>query len=458
MPNLRDAVWERGLPESVEAERLVLGSIQINDSHLDLAASIVTADDFALEKHRRIFSAMCALRERGEKVDRVTVAHELIARKQLESVDGLSYLASLDDGLPEIPAFEEYVRIVEERAVLRRAVLKAQRLVDGILDGVLGVEDVRRTESALRALSDRLEKAAPLLSLEEYIAKSDAGIERFLSPGRFDASDVVPFPWPELNALYDGGMRPGEMHVVGARPGVGKSAFASQVSVCAARLGMGVSVFNLEMVAASVFRRMVAFVSRVPLKRMRSGRMDDIQNQMAMRAAGEVASLPIWVSATPRNTVAAIVAAVRQNGALRSEATRLVVVDYLGLLQTSRPAANENARITEISRALKTAALDLSVPFLVLAQLNRGVENDGGREPELRDLRDSGSVEQDADSVVFIHATQKERREAFAQKRPQRTSLIVAKQRDGSIGRMDGEFDYRMMRLEQSRTPELTDN
>lgn len=440
---------ERALPSSVEAERLVLGSVQLDDTGFDLASSVLSSDDFALDKHRKIFNAMLDLRRRGEKIDRVTVAHELMRRQQLESVDGLTYLATLDDDLPRIPNLESYVRIIEEKAVLRRVVLEARRIEDGILDGVLGVDDVRRTEAALRANVDRLERKAPLISLEEFINESGMGVDEFLSPMKHGLDRAVPFPWDGLNAIFDGGMRPGEMIVVGARPGVGKSAFASQVAVCAGRRGFGTPVFSLEMLAQSSFRRMVAYVSGVSLKRMRAGRMDGEQTIRASRGAGEVASLPIWVSATPRNTVPAIVAAVRKNNSMRETQASLVIVDYLGLLQSVHQASNENARITEISRALKTAAQDLALPFLVLAQLNRASEIDGGREPELRDFRDSGSVEQDADSVIFIHATPKERKEAFREKRPQKTTLIVAKQRDGSLGRVDGQFDYRLMKLEE---------
>jgi len=267
------------------------------------------------------------------------------------------------------------------------------------------------------------------------------GLDAFFAP---QTRDLVPVPWQGLQH-YVPGLRPGQLIIIAARPGMGKSAVAAQLAVAAARGGHATAVFSFEMGRNEIWQRMVSHLAAVSLGRIGRGDMSPMDRFAAATAVQDLSEWPLYIDETTGCTVPALVSAVRRHRA-GGRAAELVIVDYLQLMQCVRRREKRVEEITEISRQLKIAARDLKVPLVVLAQLNREVEKDGSR-PELHHLRESGSVEQDADIVIFLWQDRKERARAIASRTPGEMELIVRKNRNGSPGACKVLFEPRLMTL-----------
>lgn len=440
------AIEIQGLPQAIELEQIVLGALQIDAESQDTILSALEPDDFAREDHRRIFIAAAEVRESGEPLDRLTVAQRLIAKKQLESVGNLTYLASLDDNLPRVYGLDSYLKRIREKAILRRAVLSCSSLTERLCAPNAGLEEIRDAEELMRTLAAKGDSALSLRTMAEYFEKNS--FADFLDPARARGA-VVETPFPGLNAmLAAGGLRPGQLVILAARPGIGKSACASAFALEAAQRNHGVGFFSLEMSTEEVWQRMVASLAGIPLSALIKGNLNDLQRHEAMAAMTTIAELPLRVDDTTGASVAAIVGAVRKHNARIQRPIELVIVDYLQLLSSTRKKQNRTEEVSGITRELKLAARALKVNMLVLSQLNRDMEKQE-REPELHDLRESGSIEQDADIVMFLHQTAKEKNESIEQKRPGNVKLFIRKQRNGPVGRRDLLFHAKYMRLEE---------
>lgn len=432
------------IPAAVEVERLVLGVIETDPEAASHCLEILEVDDFSVQKHRLIFAAAKHLADAGEQIDRVTLARALIARGQLEAVDGIGYLTELDTDLPRIYGLENYLRTLRHKSVLRKAANAATQLLHEVCLPGADIDAVARAEEFLRTLTDRDQKRS-LMGLEEHLESTGTSLDAFLRPDH--GKSLVPTPWTTLNEIL-GGFRPAQLIVLAARPGMGKSAAASQIAVAAARAGYGTAVFSFEMAAQEIWRRLVAHISRVSLRRITRGDYSSLDQFHVQGAASELAQMNVWIDETTGCTVAALSAALRKHRSKGHE-VGLVVIDYLQLMQTTRRREKRVEEVTEISRLLKVAARELKVPILVLSQLNREVEKDGAR-PELHHLRESGSIEQDADAVLFLWQDRRERQKAIQEKRPGEMEIIVRKQRNGSVGFCKVMFEPRIMTLSET--------
>lgn len=440
------AVEVQGLPQAVELERLVLGALETDAEAQDAILAALEPDDFAREDHRRIFLAAGGVRESGEVLDRVTLAQKLKADGKLESVGGLAYLADLDNDLPRLYALDSYLRQIREKAILRRAVLSCSSLMERLCAPGAGLEEVRDAEEIMRTLAAKGETAISLRTMAEFFESNS--MADFLDPSRARVG-VVPTPFEGLNSmLAGGGFRPGQLVILAARPGIGKSACASAFALEAAQADCGVAFFSLEMSMEEVWQRMVASLAQIPLSALIKGNLSDVQRHAAMCAMTTIAELPLRVDDTTGASVPAIIGAVRKHNARIQRPIGLVVVDYLQLLSSTRKKQNRTEEVSGITRDLKLACRALKVPMLVLSQLNRDMEKQD-REPELPDLRESGSIEQDADLVMFLHQTPKDRRESIEERRPGNVKLLIRKQRNGPLGRRDLLFHAKYMRLEE---------
>ena len=257
-------------------------------------------------------------------------------------------------------------------------------------------------------------------------------------------------PWPALNELLTGGgFQKGQLVIIGARPGMGKSALAAQLGVHAAQQGCGTAVFSLEMAAGEYWRRTISNLSRVSLGRLhREPSYRDPEGRDVLVSMDRLTNLPIWVDETTALSVSGLNARVRRLVS-RGHPIGLVIVDYLGLLTVARGRQNRVEEVSEITRGLKLASRELKVPFVVLSQLSRESEKEE-RSPRLTDLRESGSVEQDADIVAFLHQDRKERQAAVAERRPGLMQIAVAKQRNGPVGSVKVLFDAPRMRMDEA--------
>src|SRR5436309_7397895 len=436
---------EKGLPCNLDAERFVLGSILMDDSLFIQVAGTVEGDDFSLEKHRRIFHRMAELNERAERIDRVTLANELLRYNELESCDGLSYLVSLDDGLPRIFNLDSYVRIVKDKALLRRIIFTSQHLMNRCLAGEEDAEQILAgAEESLLKLGDSRGKstlATPAQVIEEY----QGGLNAFLDPSKRIKGISTGF------ARFDemsGGLHGGELIILAARPSMGKTALALNIAQHVAthpQIRKPVAVFSLEMSSASLLTRLLCSAARVDQHKFRAGFLNADERRKLQVALGDLTESPLYLDDTAGVNLMDVHSKLRR---MQSEhGLSLVVIDYLQLMSSRGRSENRNQEVSAMSRGLKLMSKDLNVPFIVLSQLSRASETrPGDHKPQLSDLRDSGSIEQDADLVMFIY-----REEVYKRDREDLkglADLIIAKQRNGPIGTVPLRFLGQFTRFE----------
>ncbi|HZP22623.1 MAG TPA: replicative DNA helicase [Terriglobales bacterium] len=437
-----DYSLERGLPVSLEAERSILGGILLDNSLYDQAAEHLTADDFSLDGHRRIWSRMRDLQETGRPVDMITLVEELDRRKEVEAIGGVAYLSSLIDGVPERPSIEHYVRIVRNKALLRGLINVAQNAI---------AEAIEHTDEADEVLS-RAEQAIFQLS-ENRIGQGFLDIPAIIS-GSFGSLDELYKRAQEVTGLathykeldrMTSGFQPSDLIIIAARPSMGKTAFAMNIAENAAVLeAKVVGVFSLEMSKEALLLRMLASRARVDSQKLRKGFLGREEIGKLTRALEELSETHLWIDDTPGISVSEMRAKARR---LKQQEKRLdlVIVDYLQLMSAvpigGKRFENRTQEVSAISRGLKALAKELRVPVVALSQLSRAPESRSGNEkarPQLSDLRESGSIEQDADVVAFIY-----RAEVYDKDNPDvegRAKIIVAKQRNGPTGDIELAF------------------
>ena len=444
MPTL-DLAFEKGLPANLDAERFVLGSVLLNQDVYFQVAGAVEPEDFSLEKHRRIFARMKDIYDRGEKIDRVTIANELMKQGQLESVDGFSYLISLDEGLPALSNLDSYIRIVKDKATLRKMIFSAQSLIDRCLRGEEEPDEILASaeESLLKLgearAGERLENTASV------IEKFPGGISAFLDPSQRVSGLSTGFTkFDEMT----GGLHGGELIILAARPSMGKTALAMNIAQHVAthpQMRKPVAVFSLEMSSASLLTRLLCAAARVDQHKYRAGYLNQDERRKLQVALADLTESPLYLDDTAGVNLMDVHAKLRRMQA--EHGLSLVVIDYLQLMSSRGRSENRNQEVSAISRGLKLMAKDLDVPFVVLSQLSRAAETRiGDHKPQLSDLRDSGSIEQDADLVAFIF-----REEIYHRDREDLkglADLIIAKQRNGPIGTVPLRFLGQFTRFE----------
>jgi replicative DNA helicase len=446
---MQDIALEKGLPANLDAERFVLGSIMMDDASFIPIAGTLEADDFSLEKHRRIFSRMAELYDRGERIDRVTVANELMKHNQLESVDGLSYLVSLDDGLPAISNLESYVRIVKDKSVLRRIIFSSQKMIDRCYLGEEEPEQILSSaEESLLKLGESRAKDA-LANPDRIIREFEGGLDAFLDPSkRIKGIGTGFLKFDEMT----GGLHPGELIIIAARPSMGKTALALNIAQhVAMNPPQTVAVFSLEMSKESLLTRMICASARVDQQKFRAGYLNQDERRRLMKAAADLVQAPLFIDDSPGVNLMDIHAKLRR---LRSEhGLSLVIVDYLQLMSSRSRYENRNQEVSALSRGFKLLAKELNVPMVVLSQLSRAPETrPGDHRPQMSDLRESGSIEQDADVIGFIF-----REEVYKQDREDLkglAELLLAKQRNGPTGKVNLVFLREFTKFE-NRTNDL---
>ena len=446
-----DSAFERGLPSNVYAERMVLGSVLLNDMAFISVASALTTDDFSIEKHRKIFQRMLDLHNREEKIDRVTLANELMRRGELEAVDGLSYLVSLDEGLPELYNLESYVQIVRDKSLLRQVISASQELMHRCyLAEDTPMDVINAAQNTLLRLSEAQSKD-DLKSARQVFDEAEGGLDGFLDPARRAHGTSTGFiRFDEMT----GGLRSGELFILAARPAMGKTALALNVAlhIATSRNPKAVAVFSLEMSKESLMTRLICSKARVNQQKFRVGHLDRDERARLSIAAADLFEAPIYIDDTSSTTIMELNAKLRKlRNTLQTTGMPLglVVVDYLQLMPTPNlgRSSNRTLEVGALSRGMKLMAKDLGVPFLVLSQLSRAPEQRvGDHRPQLSDLRESGSIEQDADLVAFIFRPeiyQKEREDLKGV-----AELILSKQRNGPTGKIPLVFLHEYTKFE----------
>ena len=436
---------EKGLPCNVDAERFILGSVLLDDSAFD-GMSILADDDFSLEKHRRIFKRMRELREHGEKIDRLTVYHELDKHGEVGSCDGLSYLVSLDDGIPQVPNLDSYIRIVQEKAVLRRAIFAAQHLMNRCLQAEDSPREILLDcQKTLDALSDGQQKHGEWVTPVEVVKNYPGGPYEFVSRKRGGVG--IATPWPPVTETLGGGLHKGELFIGAGRPSMGKSIVGGQLAHQAAKDGHGAAVFSLEMSKESLTERLLCGIARVDCQKLRAGYLNTTEKNRLMEAAADLEALPLWIDDTRARTIPAMTAALRKLAA--KHPVEVIVIDHLQLMTSAgrRREAKRYEEVSEILHELKHEAVRMGAAVVVLSQLNRQCEIEN-RQPQLSDLKETGAAEEDADVVMFVHRPERYAKNHGREDLRGYAEFIIAKQRCGPVGKKNMVFLDGMQKFE----------
>ena len=443
-----DYSLERGLPSSVEAQRSLLGAILLDNFAYNQAAESLLAEDFSLDSHRRIYARMAELAESGRGIDPITLCEELSTHKELEAVGGYSYVSSLTDGMPRVANIEHYVRIVKDKALLRGLIFAANAAVARAMDEAEPATDVlTAAEAAIYQLSDK-RFGSGFMGVKDIVKESFGSIDALYERGqRVTGLETHFVDFDHMTS----GLQKSDLVIVAGRPSMGKTAFAMNIAENAAvNNARVVGMFSLEMSREALLLRLLCSHARVDSHKLRTGFLSREDYQKLVDALGRLAEAPIFIDDTPGITLSEMRAKARR--LQHQHGLDLVIVDYLQLMSAAAPAGsrrydNRTQEVSAISRGLKLLAKELRVPVLALSQLSRAPESRGGdHRPQLADLRESGSIEQDADLVAFIF-----REEVYKPDDPDLdglAELIVAKQRNGPTGKVDLAFIKRSTRFE----------
>lgn len=423
-------------PQSTESEMAVLGAIMVRPDAIHEIIDIVRPEAFYADRHRLIYETMLELHSTGKPIDILSLANRLKEKNQLEQTGGKSYLAELSESVPSSANVKHYAEIVQKKALMRGLIRASQTI------GQLGYDEVRHIDELMDEAEKRIFEVTNVASTQSFVAIKDSLGETWDRIERLSNSDQelrgVPTGFKALDNKLSG-LQPSDLIILAARPSVGKTSFALELARQAAvNHGVPVGIFSLEMGAQQLIDRMLSSQASVDLWRLRTGKIKDSDDFDRIRDALDTLSkAPIYIDDEPGKTVLSMRAVARR---LKSEKNLgLIIVDYLQLATPSSTKASDNMvqQVTEISRSLKGLARELNVPVLALSQLSRAVESRGGK-PRLSDLRDSGSIEQDADIVMFIHREDKGKDES---ERTNIAEILIEKHRNGPTGRVELFFD-----------------
>jgi len=427
-------------PHSIDAEEAVIGSVLIDPNVLNVIIGEVSAEDFYLKKHQLIFGAIERLFDRGDPVDIVAICEELRRRNELEAVGGEVEVARLADAVPTSANAEFYARTVKEKSALRRLISVSAEIVEL----AYSAEEV---ETILDTAERKIFEVTEMQTTKSYDALSSILHDVFENLEKLKAYGGSITGLPTGFRILDHmttGFHPSDFVVIAGRPSMGKTAFAlTMARNMAVRQGIPVGLFSLEMSKEQLVQRLLSAESRVDLSKMRSGKLNDRDWDMLTTAAGRLYKAPIVVDDEPGLDPRALRAKARRMK--REYDIKVIFVDYLQLMHTKRQDQNRQQEISEISRSMKLLARELDIVVVALSQLSRAVEQREDKRPRLSDLRESGAIEQDADTVIFLYreAYYKSKKEDERLDEPHETEVIIGKQRNGPVGTFKISFDPR---------------
>lgn len=444
-------------PQNLDAEQMVLGAILIENDAIFNIATLLSPEDFYKDIHRRIFTVMLEMFERREAIDLVTLTNILKGRAGLEAVGGASYLATLVNLVPTAANIKHHARIVREKAILRRLIHASTDIVTQCYDDTRTVDSVEELlNNAERSIFDIAQKkiGESFSSLKSIVSDSFAIVEKLYE--RKEMITGIPTGFVDLDNMT-AGFQPSDLIIIAARPSMGKTALCLNIaSYAALEKDKTVAIFSLEMAKEQLVIRLLGSEARVDAKNLRTGHLTERDWTPLATAAGRLSDAKIFIDDSSGLTVLELQAKARR---LKAEhGLDLIVIDYLQLMRGRGREQNREQEISNISRSLKMLAKDLKVPVVALSQLNRTAETRPGREkrPILSDLRESGAIEQDADVILFIYREEVYNKcecpwdgECLCGRRGT-AEVIIGKQRNGPIGKVDLTYIGRFTRFENS--------
>ncbi|MBM4054775.1 MAG: replicative DNA helicase [Planctomycetes bacterium] len=436
-----ESVLERTLPQSIDAEMSVLGAMLLDNEVISIIIPILNKHSFYKTAHQNIYQAIIDLYDKGQAIDLVLLREELKKRSVLENVGGTEYLMELEEAVPTIGNVEYYANIVRENAIKRNLIEVAANIQKQAFEGAVDTEFL--LDSSERAIFEITQKKfnASSIKLNEILKETFSRIENLhdrksrltgISTGFFDFDDLTC------------GLQPSELIIVAARPSMGKTSFVMNIIE---HIGVvekkPVAIFSMEMSAQQLAQNMLCSHSKIDAHKLRKGFLDDDDRLWSAlsNGLGSLSEAPIFIEDTPGLTVLEVRAKARRLKAQYD--IQLIAVDYLQLMEAHH-GENRQQEISIISRGLKSLARELTIPVIAVSQLNRSVESREGHKPRMSDLRESGSIEQDADVIALLH-----REDYFnPEKKDGTAELIIAKQRNGPTGVIKLTFLSHCMRFE----------
>ncbi|MBU1290505.1 MAG: replicative DNA helicase [bacterium] len=438
----------RNPPQNISAEQAALGSMFLQEDAILHGVDILRPEDFYKKAHQIIFKCILELFEKSRGVDLVTLTEELNRKNLLEEIGGVTYLTNLINSVPTAANIEHYIKIIEEKSILRNLINNATKIISM---GYEEKEDAKilldKAEHLIFEVSER-NLGQSFVPIKEILQDSFEKIENLYHRDEFITG--IPSGFDEFDDITTG-FQPSELIVIAGRPGMGKTAFCMTIAqYIAVSKNIPVALFSLEMSKSQLVQRMLCSEARVDAHNLRKGRLAESDWPTLSMAAGRLASAPIFIDDTAGITCLEIKAKARRLKAQHN--LGLVIIDYLQLITSSGRVENRQQEISEISRSLKGLARELNVPIIAVSQLSRAVEQRIERRPRLSDLRESGAIEQDADLVVFLY-----REEYYKTKTEKKgiAEIIISKQRNGPTGQIDLAFIKEYAKFENlARIPE----
>ncbi len=416
----------RSLPYNLEAEQSVIGSMLIDKTAIARAVEVLKSDDFYRDSHKVIFNAIFELYQKDTPIDMITLLEHLRSAEKLDASGGITYITEISNSIPSTANLSSYIKIVEDKSILRRLIRASTEIMENCYnkqDDVEAVMDL--AEQKVFNIAER-KNSSDFEAMNTVLERGFLEIERIFN-NRGETTGVSS-GFPELDAMTSG-FQKGDMILIAARPSMGKTTFALNLAEYAAlRAGKNVAVFSLEMSKEQLAYKLLCSEANVDMTKLRNGNLEDKDWENIAKASGPLAAAKIFIDDTAGTSVMDMRSKCRK---LKMEhGIDLIVIDYLQLMSGSSPE-NRQQEVSEISRSIKALAKEMQCPVIALSQLSRAPEQRADHRPMLSDLRESGSIEQDADLVMFLY------RDEYYNKETEDKNVaecIIAKQRNGPVG------------------------
>lgn len=420
---------ERVMPHNYDAEQAVLGAMFLSKYAAQKCVENLSQELFYSESHQKIFSVVSELVENSKPVDITTVTEELEKKKFLKEIGGIVYLTELVNSVPSASNVDEYIKIVNEKAILRRLILESDRINKQAYDASEELNDI--LDSAEKGILNvvKTRKGTEFRSIQEVLFKTQSDLEK-LAQNKGEITGLST-GFYEIDRITSG-LHPNELIIIAARPAMGKTAFALNLATnIAENQSKAVALFNMEMGAEQLAIRMLSSAGQIDQNKLKRGYFEHDDWKRINQAMSRLADTKLFIDDTPGMTMSEIKAKCRRL-ASQKDGLAIVIIDYLTLIQGStKYQGNRQQEVSEISRSLKTMAMELEVPVIALAQLSRSVEGREDKRPMLSDLRESGSIEQDADIVAFLYRDDYYNKQAAEDSQISESEFIIAKHRNG---------------------------
>lgn len=440
-------------PHSIEAEQAVLGGVMLDNQAWDKICDVLCEEDFYRHDHRLIFRALNILYGRNSPFDVLTVSETLKTQNDLDKVGGEVYLFELAKNTPSAANITAYAKIVRERSILRQLISSANDIAESAFN--IGSRDTTdlldEAERKIFAIAEQSTRGSGPMNVKEYLGKAVERIDTLSHTG--GAVTGLETGYNDLDGMTSG-LQPADLVIVAGRPSMGKTLLAMNIAENAVMQAQKpVLVFSLEMPGEALVMRMISSLGRIDQQRLRTGQLEDEDWPRITSVVSMLSEAPLFIDDTPALSPAEVRARARRVARENGE-IGLIVVDYLQLMQVPGMSDNRTLEVSEISRSLKALAKELNVPVVALSQLNRSLESRSDKRPVMSDLRESGSIEQDADIIAFIY-----RDEVYYEDSPDKgtAEIIIAKQRNGPIGKVRLTFLGRYTRFENFTDHDYSD-